>query len=194
LEVEVGTLTSEFRLHTSKLTLYRLPPRTNRELEVFRQLIARSHDGEPPAEHAGRNIVPRRVAAEEQIAVPQGIAPLREHSVAAARWTERRQTRQEPSADSFRFVPAMFRAWIGQQLTGPFRLGVAGVHAEPDDEHARVGFRMLRQEIVLRPPGASHARRSRGRQEQDQPRLPFARVEPGLELVDASQMPQPRGR
>src|SRR6266566_2370295 len=67
----------------------------DRELEVFQQLRSRAHHGVAPAEDAARRVVPRGVAAEHQIAVPERVSALREHAVAAARGMQRLQVREE---------------------------------------------------------------------------------------------------
>src|SRR5437867_13250056 len=82
----------------------------DRELEVLQQLRTRPHHGVAPAEDAARRVVPRRVAAEHQIAVPQGVDALREHAVAAARWTQRLQVREEPPPRRLGLVPPMLDA------------------------------------------------------------------------------------
>src|SRR2546428_1626609 len=158
----------------------------DRELKILRELIARAHHRVAPAEDAARSLVPGRVAIEEQIAVPQRVGLLREFAVAAARRPKRRQSREKPAARSLRFIPPMLDARVGQQLARPFRFRVAGIHPEPDREHANVGLRILVEQLALRPTGASHAGGSRRRQQKDQPRMTLAGIEPGLELVDAA--------
>ena len=96
-----------------------------------------------------------------------------------------RKVREKPASGGFRFVPALFDSAIDQDLSRPLRFRITWVHAEPHDEHAHIGSRIFCQEIVLRPPGAGYARRSRGRQQEDQPRVTVGRVEPALEIVDA---------
>ncbi|PYR45056.1 MAG: hypothetical protein DMF95_21605 [Acidobacteria bacterium] len=165
----------------------------DRELEVPQQLRPRPQERVAPAEHAARRVVPRRGAVEQQVAVPERVDPLREDAVAAARRTQRPQIREEPAPRRLRLVPAVLDAPIGQQLTRPLRFRVPRIHPEPDHEHANVGPGILREQLLLRPPGASHARRSSRRHQKDQPRVAVERVEPALELLHAAQLRQ-RGR
>src|SRR6266851_3654143 len=94
----------------------------------------------------------------------------------------------EPSAGGLRLVPGLDDTAIEKDLARPPRFLVTGVHAEPHDEHAHIRAGILAEQIVLRPPGASDARRSRGRQQQNQTDVAFTGVEPAAYVVDSVKM------
>src|SRR5262249_50393118 len=165
----------------------RTSPCRDREFEVFLQLRARAHHGVAPAEDAARRVVPYGVAAEHQVAVPERVHLLREHAVAAARRFQRVEVRQEPASGPLRLVPPVLDARIGQRGAGPLRHVVARIHVEPDHQNVRVGLLMFPEQLLLRPPGAGDAGRSRRRQEQDQARTSCVGVEPGFDFLNAAQ-------
>src|ERR1700681_911996 len=48
-----------------------------RILKIFGQFLSCAHHGESPAQYTGRGAVPRSIAIEQQIAVPQRVVALR---------------------------------------------------------------------------------------------------------------------
>src|SRR4029079_7940040 len=77
---------------------------------------------------------------------------------------------------------------IAEQLARPARLLVAGIHAEPDGEHADVALGARREHFRLRPPGALQTGGSGRRQQEDHPGMPLVGVEPGFDLVDSAEL------
>lgn len=118
--------------------------------------------------------VPRYSTTIEEKHIPLDVTGLQDGDVLAV-----------PGANQLVGVPEVGDAVIGQEIGLPARAVVALDHVEPDREHAEVRVGVLVENFILRPPGASDADRSRGREQQYDSRHVLVRVECLDELVEA---------